>query len=274
MTAAPLPEPTARDAGRPTTAGEVDSAQLRRLRWAVRAVLTLGVAASIAANVLHARPHLISQTIAAWPPPALLLTVELISRVPSHHRSLAILRLIATSAIAGIAAWVSYRHMGGVAARYGQAGTTAYLLPLSVDGLVVVVSISLIEIAGRIRAAEPAVRRDRSVQGAVPALAPQGATDAGRLTTAPNVPAAGGPDDVCGQRRSTVPEGPIRQPTRDDDSGEVRRDRRPADRAEPNPPQPTDAPMVDGDRSGRDTGFPRPSGHVRYRDAPGCLRSR
>jgi hypothetical protein len=124
----------------------------------------------------------------------------------------------------------------------------------------VVASISLIEIAGRIRAAEPAVRRDRSVQGAVPALAPQGATDAGRLTTAPNVPAAGGPDDVCGQRRSTVPEGPIRQPTRDDDSGEVRRDRRPADRAEPNPPQPTDAPMVDGDRSGRDTGFPRPSG--------------
>jgi hypothetical protein len=135
MTAAPLPEPTARDAGRPTTAGEVDSAQLRRLRWAVQAVLTLGVAASIAANVLHARPHLISQTIAAWPPPALLLTVELISRVPSHHRSLAILRLIATSAIAGIAAWVSYRHMAGVAARYGEAGTSAYLLPLSVDGL-------------------------------------------------------------------------------------------------------------------------------------------
>ena len=40
---------------------------LRQLRWAVRAVLVLGVAASIAANVLHARPNPISQAIAAWP---------------------------------------------------------------------------------------------------------------------------------------------------------------------------------------------------------------
>ncbi|OKI45728.1 hypothetical protein A6A27_37955 [Micromonospora sp. CB01531] len=58
------------------------AAQLRRLRWAVRSTLALGVAASVAANVLHARPNPISQIIAAWPPLALLLTVELISRVP------------------------------------------------------------------------------------------------------------------------------------------------------------------------------------------------
>jgi hypothetical protein len=115
-------------------------------------VLTLGVAASIAANVLHARPNLISQLIAAWPPLALLLTVELISRVPAHRRSLAVLRLLATAAIAGIAAWVSYWHMKGVAARYGETDAAAsYLLPISVDGLVVVASISLVEIAGRIR---------------------------------------------------------------------------------------------------------------------------
>ncbi|MFY1656106.1 DUF2637 domain-containing protein [Micromonospora sp. WMMD1274] len=126
---------------------------LRPLRWAVRAVLTLGVAASIAANVLHARPNLISQLIAAWPPLALLLTVELISRVPSHRRSLAALRLLATAAIAGIAGWVSYWHMVGVAARYGEIDAGAsYLLPISVDGLVVVASISLVEITGRIRA--------------------------------------------------------------------------------------------------------------------------
>ncbi|MEV6487240.1 DUF2637 domain-containing protein [Actinoplanes sp. NPDC051633] len=129
---------------------------LRRLRWAVRAVLVLGVTASIAANVLHALPNLISQLIAAWPPLALLLTVELISRVPTHRRDLAALRLIATAIIAGIAAWVSYWHMAGVAARYGETGAAAsYLLPLSVDGLVVVASISLVEISGRIQLAEP-----------------------------------------------------------------------------------------------------------------------
>jgi hypothetical protein len=127
---------------------------LHRIRWAVRAALLLGVAASVAANVLHARPNPISQTIAAWPPLALLLTVELISRIPVHRRDLAALRVAATAAISGIAAWVSYWHMAGVAARYGETGASPYLLPFSVDGLIVVASISLVELAGRIRTAE------------------------------------------------------------------------------------------------------------------------
>ncbi|WP_082159211.1 DUF2637 domain-containing protein [Micromonospora sp. HK10] len=149
MTATPLPRHTS---ARTPHAAEVDIRRLTRLRWAVRAVLTLGVAASIAANVLHARPNLISQIIAAWPPLALLLTVELISRVPADRRGLAAARLIAAAVISGIAAWVSYWHMVGVAARYGETDAAAsYLLPISVDGLVVVASISLVEIAARIR---------------------------------------------------------------------------------------------------------------------------
>src|SRR5437764_7161503 len=130
--------------------------QLRRVRWAVRATLVLGVAASVAANILHAERNPVSQVIAAWPPLALLLTVELISRVPVHRRSLAIVRLAATTTIAGIAAWVSYWHMAGVASRYGETGASPYLLPLSVDGLVIVASVSLVELAGRIRLAETA----------------------------------------------------------------------------------------------------------------------
>ena len=102
--------------------------QLRRVRWAVRATLLLGVAASVAANILHAEPNPVSQMIAAWPPLALLLTVELISRVPVHRRSLAMVRLFATTAIAGIAAWVSYWHMAGVAARYGETGASPFAM--------------------------------------------------------------------------------------------------------------------------------------------------
>lgn len=128
--------------------------QLKRIRWAVRATLMLGVAASVVANVLHAVDNPISQCIAAWPPLALLLTVELISRVPVLSRLLAAARLIATTIIAGIAAWVSYWHMAGVAARYGEVGASPYLLPLSVDGLIVVASICLVELGGRIRGVE------------------------------------------------------------------------------------------------------------------------
>ncbi|MCX4387294.1 DUF2637 domain-containing protein [Micromonospora peucetia] len=145
---------TSNAAAAPGTLSGDAAAQLRRLRWAVRATLTLGVAASVAANVLHARPNPISQVIAAWPPLALLLTVELISRVPHHRRALGIIRIAATALIAGIATWVSYWHLVGVAARYGETeAAAAYLLPLSVDGLVVVASVSLVEITGRLRAA-------------------------------------------------------------------------------------------------------------------------
>jgi uncharacterized protein DUF2637 len=128
--------------------------QLKRIRWAVRAALFLGVAASVAANVLHAQPNPISRTISAWPPLALLLTVELTSRVPMHRAVLAALRVLATVAIAGIAAWVSYWHMQLVAVHYGETETSSFLLPISVDGLIVVASVSLVELAGRIRAVE------------------------------------------------------------------------------------------------------------------------
>ena len=58
--------------------------------------------------------------------------------------------------ISGIAAWVSYWHMAGVAARYGETDASPYLLPVSVDGLIVVASICLVELSGRIRDAETA----------------------------------------------------------------------------------------------------------------------
>jgi hypothetical protein len=145
--------------------------QLRRIRWAVRAALFLGVAASVAANVLHAQPNIISQTISAWPPLALLLTVELTSRIPMHRPSLAALRVCATITIAGIAAWVSYWHMQGVAVVYGETETSAYLLPISVDGLIVVASVSLVELAGRIRMHEE--RRDRLASGELAATGAQ-----------------------------------------------------------------------------------------------------
>jgi hypothetical protein len=142
--------------------------QLKRIRWAVRAALILGVAASVAANVLHALPNPISQTISAWPPLALLLTVELTSRIPMHRRSLAVLRVFATMAIAGIAAWVSYWHMQSVAHTFGESASSSYLLPISVDGLIVVASVSLVELAGRIRMVEDEKARAASA----PAVAP------------------------------------------------------------------------------------------------------
>lgn len=147
---------TSTDPRTPTVAGGTgpgEVAHLLRVRSGVRAVLALGVAASVAANVLHAEPTIVGRAVGAWSPLALLLTVELISRVPAHRPVLSGLRMASTALIAGIAAWVSYWHMVAVVTRTGETGTSAHLLPLSVDGLVVVASVSLVEIAARLRQA-------------------------------------------------------------------------------------------------------------------------
>jgi len=57
------------------------------------------------------------------------------------------MRIAATTIISGIAAWVSYWHMVGVAAKYGETDASPYLLPISVDGLIIVASICLVELA-------------------------------------------------------------------------------------------------------------------------------
>lgn len=127
-------------------------ARLARVRTGVRAVLALGIAASVAANILHAQENPVGRLVAAWPPVALLLAIELLSRVPVHRPLLSAARLTATAAVAGIAAWVSYWHMVSVAIEYGETSTSAHLIPVSVDGLVVVASVCLVELAARINA--------------------------------------------------------------------------------------------------------------------------
>lgn len=163
---------------------------LRRLQWAVRATLALGVAASVAANILHAQPHPIARAIAAWPPLALLVTVELVSHIPVHRKALGAVRILATTAIAGIAAYVSYWHMVGVVARYGETGAVPYLLPLSVDGLIIVASVSLVELGARIRAMSPPASRNRpdhtvNLQAQAPEPEPARLPEPSRVRPAP-----------------------------------------------------------------------------------------
>ncbi|MFI7586262.1 DUF2637 domain-containing protein [Spongisporangium articulatum] len=157
--------------------------KLYRVRTFVRSVLALAVAASVAANVLHAQPNVVGRAIAAWSPLALLLTVELISRVPVHRPALTAARMTATATIAGIAAWVSYWHMVAVALRYGETSTSAHLLPLSVDGLVVVASVSLVEISARLRDAAEAVAADTA------AVTAESAAPVEAAAVVPTVPA-------------------------------------------------------------------------------------
>lgn len=156
------PEPVRRTGG--TTAGP---AQGRKSAWAA---FVLGVIVSVAANVAHTwhpatatlrayaavhhgsvagwRPGLGAQLAAAFYPCALLLTIELLTRVrwPAGAAWVAA-RFGGTGVVAAVAAVVSYRHMAGLLAAYGEDGLTAMIGPLAVDGLMVVASFALLAIA-------------------------------------------------------------------------------------------------------------------------------
>ncbi len=56
-----------------------------------------------------------------------------------------IARNVAAGAVASIAAWSSYSHMTHVALHFGERPEVAYLLPLSVDGLMVVASVAMVD---------------------------------------------------------------------------------------------------------------------------------
>ncbi|MCZ7421648.1 MULTISPECIES: DUF2637 domain-containing protein [unclassified Micromonospora] len=52
----------------------------RRSRWSAWLAFVLGVAASLAANVIVAEPNATARVVSAWPAVALLLTVEILTR--------------------------------------------------------------------------------------------------------------------------------------------------------------------------------------------------
>jgi hypothetical protein len=140
--------------------------------------------------------------------------------------------ILATAVIAVIAAWVSYWHMVGVAAHYGETGTgTAYLLPISVDGLVVVASISLVEISGRIHTFQTGAPLDISHKppptikqqqlAPTPTAGPAAAEPPPSTATTPAASSPAQPSAVSAEQDHTAPadRDPDEQPSVDEDRG-------------------------------------------------------
>lgn len=127
---------------------------LRRLRWAARAITLLGIAASILGNALHADSNGVALGISMSPPVILFLAFELVSRIPLPNDVSWYARWLrpgATGIIAGIAAWLSYWHQHSMIMKYTSDYQSAALLPLAIDGLLVVAAISLLELNARLR---------------------------------------------------------------------------------------------------------------------------
>jgi hypothetical protein len=131
--------------------------KLNELRWLShlsRGVMVVGFMASAGGNVLHARKTAVGIAIALAAPVMLFLAFELVSRIPLRPEASPLFkwaRVLATTAIAIIMASISYRAQRQ--AFWEQTGDhwTAILLPGAIDALMVVGSISLIELGIQIR---------------------------------------------------------------------------------------------------------------------------
>jgi hypothetical protein len=111
----------------------------------------VGIAASIAANVLHAMegpwtyPELVG---AAFWPTALLISVEILTRTPwPRGWQWITTRFLGVGVVALVAAVLSYRHMAGLLSSWGEDGLNAYLGPLAVDGLMLISATALLAIS-------------------------------------------------------------------------------------------------------------------------------
>lgn len=146
---------------------------------------TVGIVASIAANVLHAMestwtyPELVG---AAFWPTALLISVEVLTRVAwPHGWQWVITRFAGVVIVAFVAAALSYLHMRSLLLTWGEGPFQATVGPAAVDGLMLISATALLAISRT--AAEPvaetatadeqevlAAELDQGVEDAVPVL--------------------------------------------------------------------------------------------------------
>ena len=127
--------------------------KLGRLRWACRAIVLGATLVSIWANSLQAQNNPASIFISLLPPAFVLGGFELVSRIPIHHEGSILIKATRPLATAGItlgSAWLSYFHQREAFGKYTNDLTTVRVLPLLIDGLMVVAAVSLIELNAQV----------------------------------------------------------------------------------------------------------------------------
>lgn len=123
-------------------------------RWAARGAVLLATLTSVWANWLHASHGWIPVTISVMPPLIVLVGFEFTAHIPAwegpwwHPRRY--VRPVAMIGITGIGAWLSYFHQNAAFLHYSGDPETALLLPLAIDGLMIIASVGVLDLNVRI----------------------------------------------------------------------------------------------------------------------------
>jgi hypothetical protein len=129
-------------------------AELRHFHrlWIFVTVVTVAlVGVTVTLNVMHAPGGIVARSIGGTPPIFLFLCIELIARIPATSRLLGIGRVIGSVAVAGLAFAISYQQQMEFIHHIGYAGWVAYAYPIIVDGVMMVATLSLVEVTRKVR---------------------------------------------------------------------------------------------------------------------------
>jgi len=137
---------------------------LSNVRTAARYIIAAAAIASVTINVLHAwvfNGNGWSMGLAVFPPTFVIVSAEFISRVPIDRKRNWLRRWARPSLMLSLAfggAWLSYFAQREVIMHYTLNETNARILPLLVDGFVLIMSLTVYELNERLMAMEVAKR--------------------------------------------------------------------------------------------------------------------
>jgi hypothetical protein len=122
-----------------------------KYRWLCRAVVATATLTSIWANRLQSDDNTAAIVIHVLPPIIVLAGFELSSRIPVWKNAHILnprrwARPLAMVGITVIGAWLSYWNQQAAFLLYGHDVHTSYLLPLAIDGLMIIASVAVLDL--------------------------------------------------------------------------------------------------------------------------------
>jgi hypothetical protein len=126
--------------------------QLRRLRWIVGSLVAAGIAASVAMNVFHAPPGGWAVFAAAVPPLLAFGGIHVIAHIPTFgYKVIAFFRNAGAILVTAGAAAISFWQQKGAIRSLSFQEWESWIWPITVDGFMIVVTLSLVAVSRRYR---------------------------------------------------------------------------------------------------------------------------
>jgi uncharacterized protein DUF2637 len=123
----------------------------KRMWIFVTVTTVIGLGLTVVLNVMHAPDSLGARIVGGAPPVFVLFCLELISRIPATNRLRSGFRVGASILVTGISFAISYEQQREFVMELGFDGWIAYAFPIIIDGVMVVSTLSLIEVTVKVR---------------------------------------------------------------------------------------------------------------------------